>query len=501
MPCNYFKSEIDERFDYLRKSDFNRIIFEKLGSYRRKDNILNIYRNLEKEQILNVLYYIMKNYHYHHVGFPDLFVYNSSEAFFCEVKTRGDKLKGQQVRVHETLLDAGIDVCFFSINKSDARIKEEKSKYFNENYYDEESYYELYEHKIKIAKEVYDELKNSDIECVKEFFIKNYDKYVFIGFLHAISIFSTFDKILECQRLSDEIIDESIKKSEKIKELDYLSKGTYFFEKGMYNEAIKYFSQVKTYDGYYLLYSSYRKKKDAINEIKMIYDVLENVSFFSSEEMNYFKKRANSLDKNKRAITVYKTDKKCPKCGSNIILEELHKRNDLRIFKCSSSTCYWFGGFYLGSLSNFSKYDDPHDYKTVNVDLGDFELDLSEMTGKERRRLKTKLMRKARNHQKNVELYEAIAYYEQMLNHELFADDYRPYKNLSLLYRKTKQFEKDTNVLKQFFKSGIECKDTQLMWFKKRLNQLNKYGHLTKSEIEELENEYYAQLIILDNKD
>ena len=487
---NYYKKEIYERFDYLKKYDFNKIVFKKLGSYRRKNNIMNICNNLEKEQILNVLYYILQDYHHQHVGFPDIFVYNNNEAFFCEVKTKGDYLKASQVRAHETLLNSGIDVCYFSINKTDNMVDEEKSKYFNENYYDEESYVEVYENKIKIANNVYEELKNSDIKNTEKFFLENYNKYVFLAFLNVINRFSLYDKILACQRLNEEIIDESLKKAEKIKNLHFLSKGYTFYEKGLYDEAIENFIHVKTFDGYYLLSSSYRKKKDGENEVKVVYDIINNVSSFSCEEMDYFKKRANSFDKNIKAISVYKTDKKCPKCGSDVILTELHKRNNVKIFKCSSSTCYWFGGVYGGSIDNFSKYYNPSEYKTVNVDLSDFELDLNEMSSKEKRSLRSKLFRKARKHQNNVELYESIAYYEQMLNHELFADNYRPYKELSVLYRKTKQFEKDTEILTEFFKSNIKCKDTQLMWFKKRLYQLVRYGRLTKLEAEHLEREY-----------
>lgn len=488
---NQFKNEIHGRFLNLKRSNFNNVVFKQLGSYRRKENVMNICRNLEKEQILNVLYYIMQDYHHHHVGFPDLFVYNDDEAFFCEVKTSRDTLTGPQVRAHETLLNAGIDVCYFSINKSAARINEEKSKYFNENYYDEESYIETYENKVKTAKKVYAELKNNDIENIKEFFLEKYDKWAFIGFLNSINRFSLYNKILACQRLNDETIDESLNEGKKIKDLYYLSKGYSFFEKGLYSEAIENFIHVKNYDAYSFISQSYRKKKDGKNEVIFIYDVINNVSFLSSEEMDYFKKRANNLDKNKKAISVYKTDRICPDCGSNVILVELHKRNNIKIFKCSSSTCYWFGGVYEGEINNFVKYNDPLEYKTVNIDLSDFDLDLSEMTDKEKRALRSKLFRKAKAHQKNGELYEAIAYYEKMLTHELFEDSYWPYKQLSLLYRKTKQFEKDKNILTEFFKSGIKCKDTQLMWFKKRLNQLVKYGRLTNLEAEELENYYY----------
>ena len=81
-----------------------------------------------------------------------------------------------------------------------------------------------------------------------------------------------------------------------------------------------------------------------------------------------------------------------------------------------------------------------------------------------------------------------------MITHELFEDNYRPYKQLSLLYRKTKLFENDKKILTAFFKSGIKCKDTQFIWFKKRLNQLVKYGRLTNLEVEELETEYYNGL-------
>ena len=46
----------------------------------------------------------------------DLFVFNENESFFSEIKGNSDSLSYVQVKKHEVLLKAGIQVVLFAIN-------------------------------------------------------------------------------------------------------------------------------------------------------------------------------------------------------------------------------------------------------------------------------------------------------------------------------------------------------------------------------------------------
>ncbi len=80
----------------------------------------------------------------------------------------------------------------------------------------------------------------------------------------------------------------------------------------------------------------------------------------------------------------------------------------------------------------------------------------------------------------------------RLLSHELFVNDYYPYKKLSFIYRKDGQFEDDERILKDFFKSGIYCDDRQLSWFKNRFKLLTKMGVFNPDEMYGLESEFFS---------
>lgn len=105
--------------------------------------------------------------------------------------------------------------------------------------------------------------------------------------------------------------------------------------------------------------------------------------------------------------------------------------------------------------------------------------------------LKYELILKGQEFIDNKQYSDAIDFYNGLLNHELFVNDYHPYRKLSSVYRKDKQFENEVEILVKFFKSGIYCDDKQLNWFKKRLKQLSKYDNFDYSTIGELEDEFY----------
>ena len=87
---------------------------------------------------------------------------------------------------------------------------------------------------------------------------------------------------------------------------------------------------------------------------------------------------------------------------------------------------------------------------------------------------------------------DAREFYKRLLDHELFANDYYPYKKLSFIYRKDGQFEDDEQILVEFFKSGVYCDDKQLAWFKNRFKLLGRMGVFDSSRMYGLENVFYS---------
>lgn len=93
---------------------------------------------------------------------------------------------------------------------------------------------------------------------------------------------------------------------------------------------------------------------------------------------------------------------------------------------------------------------------------------------------------------KNKKWGDAREFFKRLLTHELFVNDYYPYKKLSFVYRKDGQFEDDERILTEFFKSGIYCDDRQLAWFKNRFKLLGRMGVFNPSRMYGLENDFYS---------
>ena len=342
-----YEDEINRRFDYLKGANLEALIENYSIKQWIKYRILVICRHLQKDQILSVLYDMIQDYVHNHIGFPDLFVFNDEEFFFCEVKANSDVLKPVQVRKHEVLLNEGIDICIFGVNKNSSWVREEKDKYFNEDYVDEENFIEVYDYKIRTANLTYDRFKNDGIEDIRTDFLYKYDLNTFIGFLN---LNSKSDKPL----VDDKIIKRSIREGIRIGNLRHLSKGMYFEERGLYADAICEYEKVETFERYERLNECYRRSKDGEKQVNLIYHVLNDAEEIPSKTKSDFKKIANRLFRNKKSITTYRTDKKCPICGKDVELTTLHKRNNISIFTCSGSGCYWYGGVYKEGMKKFS---------------------------------------------------------------------------------------------------------------------------------------------------
>lgn len=113
---NENKEKYLARFDYLKTVNLADEIRNNFSN--PSNNVLTLCKHVEDEKLLAILYDLIQDMNSRKKGFPDLFVYNNHNAFFCEIKGNTDGLSFVQIKKHEVLLNHGIDVVLFSINKN-----------------------------------------------------------------------------------------------------------------------------------------------------------------------------------------------------------------------------------------------------------------------------------------------------------------------------------------------------------------------------------------------
>lgn len=109
---------------------------------------------------------------------------------------------------------------------------------------------------------------------------------------------------------------------------------------------------------------------------------------------------------------------------------------------------------------------------------------------KEKLEVKYRLTKRANQFLEDGNFEGAIRFYRSLTNHELFINDYHPYRKLARAYHGAGLYEKETETIVEFFKSGRYCKASKLKWFFKRLEELSNRGYFDKSLTSELEAEY-----------
>lgn len=93
---------------------------------------------------------------------------------------------------------------------------------------------------------------------------------------------------------------------------------------------------------------------------------------------------------------------------------------------------------------------------------------------------------------------KAIVYYKDLLSHEYFINDFWPYRRLVLMYKKTKEFDKKTEIIKTFLKSGIYCNNHHYLWFRNKLRTLAEKDYISHEEIDSLTD--YFKIHSINNK-
>ena len=480
------RKEIIKRFNNLKTTNLIREIYDTNEPFYNKEKMSLLIKKLDDDQILKILYDLINNYSNKKTGFPRLFVYNDTDAFFSVVKANNDDLSAKEVRKEEVFIKTGIDVQILGINKQKNWKKHERDKFFNKDYYDSASFKEIYEHKIKNTEYRYKLHTRNNLTDVESYFINNYGRFTFLGYLN-ITPKANPHKITV---LTDELIQKAYDEGNKIRRLYNLSRGSYFEQRGLYDQAIKQYRKVDDYFGYSKLCDCYHDRREYVNEINLTYDVINNKTKLDSKYLVNFKRRANAFDNDKKLVSTYKTNQKCPKCGSEMVLTVLHDKNNLKYFKCLNGTCYQYGGIYRGNLHNFEKISDVVEYKKDNVELPNIDMNVNRMSDKEKESHKNRLNKQGHDYIQNNEYDEAIIFYESLLTNPLFKNDIKPYRVLSELYQERNEPYNDVKTLTKFFKAGIDCKPGQFRWFKDKIMNYSKEGHIKVSRIKQLQNEY-----------
>ena len=347
------KEKFLKRFEYLKTAD----LLDEVNKFKdifkiNKTSVLCKY--LETEQILIILYDMVENYSQNYKGFPDLMVFDDENLFFCEVKGHEDSLSKHQVLKHELLLNTGVDVSLFCINKSSEHFEKEKSKYFNEFFYDPRDFDDKYNSILKVANSVYKDLKEDNIDEFKRNFLNEYDLDTFIAFLNVISDFSHSKQVEVINNIPSKVIRKSEREAMKLQNLRILNIAQKYEKEEDYLNAIEEYKKVKNFKGYKGMCNCYRSLKDYGTEIDLIYDGINNVNYIKTVAKNNLKRRAYRLFKNKKKIETYKTNIICPDCGNDVILTSLERKGGIKIFTCTGDDCYWYGGIYEGDLADVS---------------------------------------------------------------------------------------------------------------------------------------------------
>ena len=94
------------------------------------DELLSAICLLDIEQLRLIFKRMGDDFEYYTSGLPDLIVYNESEFFFVEVKSKSDKPSFKQIQWHKYLVEVvNVNVIIFNINKTDAQITDIKKRY------------------------------------------------------------------------------------------------------------------------------------------------------------------------------------------------------------------------------------------------------------------------------------------------------------------------------------------------------------------------------------
>ena len=258
-------------------------------------------------------------------------------------------------------------------------------------------------------------------------------------------------------------------------------KGNDLLDNKKYDEAIKFYNGllendlfINDHHPYLKLVTTYHNARKYHNEVDIIERFFKSGIYTTKSKIKKFKKQLKKLD-----------DLGYYDYSQVYELEDEFNRNGAKNKKLL--------GKPIPLAVNIRKGKKNINYKETDLDSTEFDKflkmeNINEYDEKINLKYNLYLIGNSLLDEKQYE--KAIIFYNKLLTHELFVNDYHPYIKLAITYRKNKQFHKEVEIINKFFKSGIYCNDKKFEWFKKRLKQLYKYGNYDFSSFYFLEDEF-----------
>ena len=297
------------------------------------------------------------------------------------------------------------------------------------------------------------------------------------SFINAIGIRPAEIEELSQDPLSDEEHKEKIERKYRV-----MTIANRFLEDKNYDGAIKFYTSLLTHELFINDYHPYLKLSRAYHgaelyemEVEIIVRFFRSGIYCSKAKLNWFVERLRELskmgyfDEANIDILIQEFNRNGAKnriLANQPVPQALTIRKNRKILERKAQLKY------------------PPDYFDSVCAMD------ANMTYDEQVSFKYRLIKYGNDLMGEKEYDKAIGFYIRLLHHELFKNDFYPYRMLSIAYRKNSEYEHEADILTQFFKSGRYCDKKQFIWFKKRLKKLSEYGNFDYDMIDELEKNY-----------
>ena len=154
------------------------------------------------------------------------------------------------------------------------------------------------------------------------------------------------------------------------------------------------------------------------------------------------------------------------------------------------------------NLKNYPKtiYEIPFSMNEFSIDkppIYEYQSNLTELENIERKNI---LIQYGRFLTQNKQLTEAIKYYKYLCNNTYFSNDWYPYRQLTILYTKTKDYNANLVNIKKLFKSKTYLNKYQFLWFSEKIRQILEKNNVDEYQIQEWIDYYESHGALNKNK-
>ena len=442
------KNELNNKF-YISYQNLINKVLEELKDYNLTHLIIGVNNNetrnqlkviteyLENDQILQIIEHIIQDYKKNMRGFPDLMIWNENELFFAEVKAKADELSQEQIITHNVLLEVGINITFFSINKGKGRIKRELNEYDDGNL----------KNKTYNFRDFYNERSKKDEKQLK-------------------------------------IFKQQGKDIEKLDFDEIITLGKIFEHKKDYKNALKIYKQLKDPSQEYLkarkLGKCYRGLDDFENAMNIYFNAINNKDF-NIKQQNHFKRKIRNFINNSQYVERKDTEHICPRCGEKISLITMYSpKKNIKFFMCFKNKCFWHSEIVeMESELNFKNISDLERDKIKEEEKNQSFAKKSSLNEVEEVKInKIKNIENIKNPldkaealEENQQYKEATIIYESLLKYH--KKRHLILKRLVVCYKRSRQFEKEIDLTFNSMNDN-RLSDNRKRFFKNRINKFRK---------------------------